>query len=151
MSEDGSRITLTMPEARTIYWESANEMPDTVTLRLEFPGNGRYDYDIETFKVLDQSVEVLKQRKIVLFCPHFINRRRVNTSSLWGVKTEGVIGADCVKSSGDGACSSERRKRGHGIHKRGKPRADNNASGLHRRLHNGRRFGAGDGSACRQP
>jgi hypothetical protein len=43
MSEDGSRITLTMPEARAIYWESANKIPDTVTLRLEFPGKGRYD------------------------------------------------------------------------------------------------------------
>jgi hypothetical protein len=63
MSEDGSRITLTMPEARTIYWKSANKTPDPVTLRLEFSGKRYCDYDIETFKTLNQSVEVLEKHK----------------------------------------------------------------------------------------
>jgi hypothetical protein len=76
MTEDGSRITLTMPEARVIYWESAGKTPDKVVLRLEFPGKGYYDYEIETFKVLDQSVGELEARKMALLSPFYLLKFR---------------------------------------------------------------------------
>ncbi|MDR0557185.1 MAG: hypothetical protein LBG43_04875 [Treponema sp.] len=72
VSKDGSRITLTMPATRTIYRESTGKTPDVAPLRMEFPGNGHCDYEMEAFKTLDQSVESLEERNMALllpFCP----------------------------------------------------------------------------------
>ena len=69
ISEDESLITLIMPEARIIYWETSRKTPDKVILRLVFPDRSLHDYEIETFKMLDQSLETLEQRKMALLLP----------------------------------------------------------------------------------
>ena len=76
ISEDERIITLVMPEVRIIYWETTHKTPDKVTLRLVFPNGSPHDYEIETFKVLDQSLETLEQRKMVLLVPFYLLKFR---------------------------------------------------------------------------
>ncbi|MHC6204605.1 hypothetical protein ACYULU_15600 [Breznakiellaceae bacterium SP9] len=69
ISKDKALITLLMPDTRIIYWETYGKTPDKVTLRLVFPDRSEHDYEIETFKMLNQSLETLEERKMLLLLP----------------------------------------------------------------------------------
>jgi flagellar biosynthesis/type III secretory pathway protein FliH len=69
ISADESRIRLKMPFARILYWETARKTPDKVTLELEFEDGSLHTYEVATFKMLDQSLETLEQRKMMLLLP----------------------------------------------------------------------------------
>ncbi|MHC6204107.1 hypothetical protein ACYULU_13055, partial [Breznakiellaceae bacterium SP9] len=69
ISKDETLITLLMPEAQIIYWETSRKTPDKVTLRLVFPDGSKHDYEIKTFKMLEASLETLEKRKMLLLLP----------------------------------------------------------------------------------
>ncbi|MDR1215173.1 MAG: hypothetical protein LBK25_00665 [Treponema sp.] len=69
-------ITLTLPAARIIYWETTRKTPDKVTLRLLFPDKSPHDYEIEAFKVLKQSVATLGERNMALLFPFYLLKFR---------------------------------------------------------------------------
>ncbi|MDR3353825.1 MAG: hypothetical protein LBO21_02155 [Synergistaceae bacterium] len=77
-SEDG-RITIRFPNARIIYWEITNEVPDEVMLSLEFPDGGRYDYKVKAFKFLKYSVKELEERKMAILLPFYVLKLRKRT------------------------------------------------------------------------
>jgi predicted nucleic acid-binding protein len=58
-----------MPFARILYWETTRKTPDKVTLELEFEDGTLHTYEVSTFKMLDQSLETLEQRKMMLLFP----------------------------------------------------------------------------------
>ena len=69
ISENGSRIRLKMPFARILYWETTRKTPDKVALELEFEDGTLHTYEVATFKMLEQSLETLEQRKMMLLLP----------------------------------------------------------------------------------
>ena len=69
ISEDESHIGLKMPFARILYWETTRKTPDKVTLELEFEDRSLHTYEVKTLKMLDQSLEMLEQRKMMLLLP----------------------------------------------------------------------------------
>ncbi|MDR1220594.1 MAG: hypothetical protein LBK73_13425 [Treponema sp.] len=54
-----------MPAARVVYWETTRRAPDKEALRLVFPDKSAHDYDVESLKVLDQSLEALDRRDML--------------------------------------------------------------------------------------
>lgn len=76
IAPDEHLITLKFPEARIIYWESTKNTPDTVTLRLVFPGEKYFDYEVKTFKFLDHSIDDLEHRNMVLLLPFYVLKVR---------------------------------------------------------------------------
>jgi hypothetical protein len=73
---EAERITLTMPEARVIYWETSRKTPDTVTVRIIFPDKIEHCYEIPALKLLEQSVETLERRHLVLLAPFYLLKYR---------------------------------------------------------------------------
>jgi hypothetical protein len=73
---EAERITLTMPEARVIYWETSRKTPDTVTVRIIFPDKTEHCYEIPTLKLLEQSVETMERRHLVLLAPFYLLKYR---------------------------------------------------------------------------
>ena len=69
ISEAESEIELKMPFARILYWETTRKTPDKVTLKLRFEDGSLHTYEVKTFKMLDQSLETLEQRKMMLLLP----------------------------------------------------------------------------------
>ncbi|MDR1073545.1 MAG: hypothetical protein LBL45_07715 [Treponema sp.] len=69
MRTAGNVTMLTMPAARIVYWETIWKTPDKVTLRIVFPDKTDHDYEVETIKVLDQSLEALDRRNMALLFP----------------------------------------------------------------------------------
>jgi hypothetical protein len=94
IAEDEDVITLTMPSARVIYWETTRKTPDKVTLRLIFPDRSVHDYEIETFKVLNQSVETLGERDMALLFPFYLLkfRKEVKKPSADGERRKQLAG-----------------------------------------------------------
>jgi hypothetical protein len=70
------QITLTMPDARIIYWETSRKTPDRVRVRIIFPDKTEHAYEIPTLKMLDQSLETLEQRNLVLLAPFYVLKYR---------------------------------------------------------------------------
>jgi hypothetical protein len=73
---ESESITLTLPDARIIYWETSQKTPDTVTIRIIFPDKTEHAYEIPTLKMLDQSIETLEQRHLVLLAPFYVLKYR---------------------------------------------------------------------------
>jgi DNA-binding transcriptional MerR regulator len=73
---EAERITLTMPEARVIYWETSRKTPDRVTLRIIFPDTTEHCYEIPTLKLLEQSIATMEQRRLVLLAPFYLLKYR---------------------------------------------------------------------------
>jgi hypothetical protein len=70
------QITLTMPDARIIYWETSHKTPDKVRVRIIFPDKTGHAYEIPTLKMLDQRIETLEQRNLVLLTPFYVLKYR---------------------------------------------------------------------------
>jgi hypothetical protein len=73
---EAERITLTMPDARVIYWETSRKTPGKVTLRIIFPDATEHCYEIPTLKLLEQSIEDLEKRRLVLLTPFYLLKYR---------------------------------------------------------------------------
>ena len=78
----GEKIWLRFPNTRIIYWETTARTPDEVTLSLEFPEGGNYDYVVKTFKFLDHDINELEEKKLALLLPFYVLklRKRVKKS-----------------------------------------------------------------------
>jgi flagellar biosynthesis/type III secretory pathway protein FliH len=74
--EADESITLTMPDTRIVYWETSRRTPNQVTLRIIFPDKTVHMYEVKTFKVLEQSVEALGERDMVLLLPFYLLKFR---------------------------------------------------------------------------
>ncbi|MDR0639314.1 MAG: hypothetical protein LBG27_10530 [Spirochaetaceae bacterium] len=55
-------ITLPFPRAAVIYLEVGRMVPDTLEIRITFPGGGTYRHTIETVKLLEHSIEGIVER-----------------------------------------------------------------------------------------
>jgi hypothetical protein len=64
-------ITLTMPDARIIYWETNRKTPDAVHIRIIFPDKAEHAYELPTVKMLELSLEDLEARNLVLLAPFY--------------------------------------------------------------------------------
>jgi hypothetical protein len=76
VSNDGENISIRFPKARIIYWETTGKTPDKVTLSLEFPEDGRYDYTVRSFKFLDYGIRELESRKMTILLPFYVLKLR---------------------------------------------------------------------------
>jgi hypothetical protein len=69
-------ITVRLPKARVLYWETTKNTPEWATLRLVFPDNTVHDYKVETFKVLNHTPADLAKKKLLLLLPFSILKLR---------------------------------------------------------------------------
>jgi hypothetical protein len=69
-------ITVKLPKARVIYWESGKGTPDKATLRIELPEGEAFDYAVESFKFLEQSLAEIEERKLVVLLPFYVLKLR---------------------------------------------------------------------------
>ena len=76
VSEGGRKISIKFPEARVIYWESSRNTPDEVTLALEYPDGGSYEYRVKAFKFLEHEVEELERGKLAILLPFYVLKLR---------------------------------------------------------------------------
>jgi predicted transposase/invertase (TIGR01784 family) len=76
VSDDGRNILIRFPNARILYWETTEKTPDEVTLTLEFPEGGRYDYVVRTFRFPDHDIKELEARKMTILLPFYVLRLR---------------------------------------------------------------------------
>jgi hypothetical protein len=76
VSNEGEKISIRFPDARIIYWETTGNTPDKVTLSLEFPEGGCYDYTVKTFKFLNYEIRELEARKLTILLPFYVLKLR---------------------------------------------------------------------------
>jgi transcriptional regulator NrdR family protein len=69
-------ITVRLPKARVLYWETTKNAPDWAVLRLVFPDDTVHEYKIETFKVLNHTIGDLAKKKLLLLLPFSILKLR---------------------------------------------------------------------------
>ena len=78
-----------LPDACVVYFENTKITPDHITFRLNHKTSGRFfDYDIRVFKMEEQSLESLEQRKLLLLLPASVSQG----AGAGGVGTRGAIG-----------------------------------------------------------
>ena len=70
--------TLTFPEPRIIYLFDHENIPDTVSLFLDFHEQGCFEYRVPVFKLLEHEIEELNQKKMVILIPFMILKLRKN-------------------------------------------------------------------------
>jgi hypothetical protein len=75
-ADEQRNLRIRFPEAKIIYWEASRKAPDTVTLKLEFPDGGSYDYTVPTFKFLDYDIGELEARKLTILLPFYVLKLR---------------------------------------------------------------------------
>jgi hypothetical protein len=68
--------TIEFPRARVIYLEGTEQIPAKQILRLKFPNNSCYDYEVSTFNLLEHSVADLEKRGLVLLLPFYLLKVR---------------------------------------------------------------------------
>jgi len=68
--DNGKLIILNIPKTCVIFWESTEETPDKIILRLqgETPEE-TFDYDVKVFKMLEQSLEILEEKRLLILLP----------------------------------------------------------------------------------
>jgi hypothetical protein len=68
--------TIEFPQARIIYWEAGEHIPQKQTLVLKFPDGHCYNYEVENFNLLSHSVEELEERGMVILLPFYVLKMR---------------------------------------------------------------------------
>ena len=68
LSQNGMYI-LNFPEPKIIYLYASGNIPDVLTLRLNFGTQGHFDYQVSTFNFMTTSLEELNQKKLVILIP----------------------------------------------------------------------------------
>jgi predicted transposase/invertase (TIGR01784 family) len=76
VSDSGEKISIRFPNARVLYWETTGKTPDEVTLALEFPEGGCYDYMVRSFKFLDHEIKELEAQKMTILLPFYVLKLR---------------------------------------------------------------------------
>ena len=66
---ENSIYILSFPEPKIIYLYASGNIPDTLTLRLDFGTQGHFDYKVSTFNFMTTSLEELNQKKLVILIP----------------------------------------------------------------------------------
>jgi hypothetical protein len=79
--DGGKRITLKLPEARIIYWETTKHTPDEVVLVLEFPDGGSYEYKVKALKFLSHEIHELEEKKLAILLPFYVLKLRRQVAS----------------------------------------------------------------------
>jgi hypothetical protein len=70
------KITLTFPQPKIIFLEHDSATPDEVTLELEFPNQGTFNYRVPAMKFLSYSVEELDKQHMVILLPLYLLKLR---------------------------------------------------------------------------
>lgn len=76
--DQGRLIEMTIPQGCVIYWECTKNTPDYIILRLRSKKDrSRYfDYEVEVFKMPEQSLEELEAKKLLVLLPFCLVRFR---------------------------------------------------------------------------
>jgi hypothetical protein len=69
-------ITLPFPRAAVIYLEAGRATPDSLEIRVAFPGGDTGRYMIETVKLLEYSIEGIAERGLSALLPFYILKLR---------------------------------------------------------------------------
>lgn len=69
-------LLLPFPRMIVIYLEVGSSTPDVLTLRMKFPDETEHDFKVETFKLLERTVEELEGRGLIALLPFYIIRLR---------------------------------------------------------------------------
>jgi hypothetical protein len=69
-------ITITLPRAKVIYWETTAKTPEKFTLRIKSPNGDKLDYTVESFKFLEHSIHELEQKKMSILLPFYVLKLR---------------------------------------------------------------------------
>jgi hypothetical protein len=68
--ENGGLIELNLPEGCVIFWESGEKTPDKIMVRLQEKAcNKRFDYEVKVFKMSEQSLEALEEKRLLVLLP----------------------------------------------------------------------------------
>jgi len=76
------------PAVRVIYLEGGDRVPEKETLQMEFPGGTRYEYAVETLRLLSHSLLYLEERGLGLLLPFYMLkfRRRMRRAKTPGTR-----------------------------------------------------------------
>ncbi|GHV20121.1 hypothetical protein FACS189494_03250 [Spirochaetia bacterium] len=72
----GNIRTIEFPQVRIVYFEGSKKIPKQQTLRLRFPDKTWYDYKVDTFNLLDHSVDELEKRGLAILLPFYVLKMR---------------------------------------------------------------------------
>ncbi len=72
------RDVLTFPEPRIIYLYEHENIPNVKTLMLDFGEQGRFQYQIPVFKLLEHEPEELSKKNMIILIPFMIMKLRKN-------------------------------------------------------------------------
>jgi hypothetical protein len=75
-ADDDNLITLTMPDAKVFYWETAGRTHEELICRLVFPDKSIHDYTAGTVKVFERSIEEMAATGMTLLLPFSILKIR---------------------------------------------------------------------------
>jgi len=75
-SVEGSITTIELPRAMVIYLNPNQNTPYSETLRIKFPDGATQDYVVDSFRLLDYTLEELEERNMILLTPFYMLKLR---------------------------------------------------------------------------
>jgi hypothetical protein len=90
--KSGAGYVLNFPKPIIILLEHNSNSPDSVTMTLNFEGQGTFDFTVPTIKLLDYTVDDLNRQKMVLLLPFYLLklRRQIENAKKRENSTEAV-------------------------------------------------------------
>jgi len=68
--DNGKLIILNIPKACVVFWENSENTPDKIILRLQGERlEDTLDYNVKVFKMLEQSLETLEEKRLLILLP----------------------------------------------------------------------------------
>jgi hypothetical protein len=77
----GHTLTIHIPDARVIYWETTRNTPDRELLRFEFPDGPAVELNVPSIKFPEFSITELEERKLILLLPFYLLKLRRQTEN----------------------------------------------------------------------
>ena len=73
----GEVVEIAIPDACVVFFESTRNTPDHITFRLtDKSGTKSFDYEVRVFKMSEQSLKSIEERKLLLLLPFCLIRYR---------------------------------------------------------------------------
>ena len=72
----GNKITLPFPTPAIIFLEHTDSTPEEVILELDFGKHGKIDYPVPAMKLLNYSVDELREKKMTILLPLYLLKLR---------------------------------------------------------------------------
>ncbi|MDR1586695.1 MAG: hypothetical protein LBS57_04485 [Treponema sp.] len=77
----GHILTIHIPDARVIYWETTRNTPDRELLRFEFPDGLVAELNVPSIKFPEFSTAELEERRLILLLPFYLLKLRRQTEN----------------------------------------------------------------------